>query len=1032
MKLIQDNICVTSYNSTGFGIGVQNFLSTVSLFSNILCLQEHFLLDGKNKKHSNTDKLRKLCGNKYDMYIVPAFKDQSQVSKGRGIGGLATLWDKCLTKYVSQIKCTSYRLQATKFSFPSGSLLVLNTYFPCDPRNNNFNEDELLELLAEIKHVMNSQVCTFNLVLGDLNSHFSRNTRFTTIIKDFFNDINFIIFWENVDDVPGHVIHPVDFTHQQVNNGLTSVSIIDHFISNVPLYDIVKEAGVIHHGENPSNHSPIYVSIQFEEIDRNKEKAKNNSRVNWGKSSEAAKTNYSVTLATKLDMLDIPDSVSCRDIYCNMHMEQMENYTMSVLEAVQEASQECLACSGGGARGQSGHSQVVPGWSEYVKPYAEDSRFWCAVWHSAGKPRGGAVYEAMLLSKRQYKYAVRRLKKANDKIQNDKFVQSILAGGINIFREIKKVRGNCSSFSSRIDEQVGPTDISNKFATIYEELYNQHDHGDDFQQLNHEITEDLSDSNLIDADKITVELVEKALKQMKTGKNDAIFDLQSDCFINGPPALIYHLTNVLRSFVIHGSVPHFILVCSLLPIVKDNLADITSSENYRAIASGSLLLKLLDMVILLLEGDRLTVDPLQFGFQADASTTMCTWTATTVIEHYNQRGFPVFACTMDLSKAFDLVEWVTLFKLLRDKGISLLFLRILIFIYRYQSCNVNWNSCFSYRFSVTNGVRQGAVSSPLFFSIYIDGLITLLRKSGFGCRIDKFFLGVLGYADDLLLLSASRSGLQAMVTICEKFAKMRKLKFSTNANPIKSKTKCIIFAKGRAAKGNFAPIFLNGDPLPWVERVKHLGNILQSDNSMRDDTLMKRGKLIGKIHSLLQEFHYVDPSVLVRILNIHVTAFYGSSLWDLYSKEVIKIFSTWNVTVRNIFKLPRTTHRYFIESISGSIHPKTMLCTRLVKFLETMLTCSKGSVRYLTSLVKNDRRTLIGSTITKIASDCNVARNHLVSSLVKNMFYFAPSDTEQWRIPLLRELLDVRNGKSSIPELEPEEVNFMIDEICIN
>ena len=79
-----------------------------------------------------------------------------------------------------------------------------------------------------------------------------------------------------------------------------------------------------------------------------------------------------------------------------------------------------------------------------------------------------------------------------------------------------------------------------------------------------------------------------------------------------------------------------------------------------------------------------------------------------------------------------------------------------------------------------------------------------------------------------------------------------------------------------------------------------------------------------------------------------------------------------------------------------------------------------------------DRRTLIGSTITKIASDCNVARNHLVSSLVKNMSYFVPPGTEQWRIPVLCDLLDVRNGKSSIPELEPKEVNLIIDEICIN
>ena len=39
--------------------------------------------------------------------------------------------------------------------------------------------------------------------------------------------------------------------------------------------------------------------------------------------------------------------------------------------------------------------------------------------------------------------------------------------------------------------------------------------------------------------------------------------------------------------------------------IKDNLADITNSDNYRAIAFGSLILKLLDIVIFLLEGDKL-------------------------------------------------------------------------------------------------------------------------------------------------------------------------------------------------------------------------------------------------------------------------------------------------------------------------------------------------------------------------------------------------------------------------------------------
>ena len=92
---------------------------------------------------------------------------------------------------------------------------------------------------------------------------------------------------------------------------------------------------------------------------------------------------------------------------------------MKVLEAVEVAG-KCLSSTGGGSGSQS--SNTIPGWNEYVKPFCDESKFWHSVWQSAGMPQQGSLLDAMKSSKMQYKYAVRRLKRANCKIQNDKFV----------------------------------------------------------------------------------------------------------------------------------------------------------------------------------------------------------------------------------------------------------------------------------------------------------------------------------------------------------------------------------------------------------------------------------------------------------------------------------------------------------------------------------------------------------------------------------------------------------------------------------
>ena len=120
---------------------------------------------------------------------------------------------------------------------------------------------------------------------------------------------------------------------------------------------------------------------------------------------------------------------------------------------------------------------------------------------------------------------------------------------------------------------------------------------------------------------------------------------------------------------------------------------------------------------------------------------------------------------------------------------------------------------------------------------------------------------------------------------------------------------------------NNCPILLNNLPLPYVTEIKHLG-ILQSNGSMSKDISCKRDKFISKIHSLNPEFHYANSSTVLKLYDIYNCDFYGSNLWDLYSRDVQKLLNSWNIAIRILIDLPRETHRYFIEPISNIPHIK--------------------------------------------------------------------------------------------------------------
>ena len=114
---------------------------------------------------------------------------------------------------------------------------------------------------------------------------------------------------------------------------------------------------------------------------------------------------------------------------------------------------------------------------------------------------------------------------------------------------------------------------------------------------------------------------------------------------------------------------------------------------------------------------------------------------------------------MDMTKAFDKVQHGKPFWKLVEKGVPPIVIRLLLEMYENQQATVRWSGVLSNSFPVTNGVKQGAVVSPILYCIYIDGLFTRIREKKTGCWVNDAYVGIVRYADVLLLLSPTLNGL---------------------------------------------------------------------------------------------------------------------------------------------------------------------------------------------------------------------------------------------------------------------------------
>jgi hypothetical protein len=112
---------------------------------------------------------------------------------------------------------------------------------------------------------------------------------------------------------------------------------------------------------------------------------------------------------------------------------------------------------------------------------------------------------------------------------------------------------------------------------------------------------------------------------------------------------------------------------------------------------------------------------------------------------------------------------------------------------------------------------QGSSLSPALFNVFINRFITELNLLGHGCSVNKTWLGCVLYADDIILLSSSIGGLQAMLDRCYNVSLDLRLIFNPN------KSHCIVF--GPLFKENLLVMFIGEGASQWVNCIKYLSKV---------------------------------------------------------------------------------------------------------------------------------------------------------------------------------------------------------------
>ena len=425
-----------------------------------------------------------------------------------------------------------------------------------------------------------------------------------------------------------------------------------------------------------------------------------------------------------------------------------------------------------------------------------------------------------------------------------------------------------------------------------------------------------------DLDKnISLGELRKTIQSLPNRKAVGVDGLLNEMFKAGidelSPSILLLFNNILND----GVFPELWTKGMIVPIAKSCGTD--DPNNYRGITITSCLGKLFTKVM----ANRLTMwvsstnilSEFQIGFKPGSRTADHVFVLKSMIDNLKKRRKKLFACFVDFRKAFDSVWRDGLMFKLYKWGLGNKFCSLLQNMYsQLHSCVKVGNQITDYFVSEV-GTRQGCNLSPNIFNLFINDLPKLLSKANTDPVIlsDKK-IPILMYADDVVLLSQSESGLNRALNLLYIYCKKWKLEINT------SKTKVMIFNSRKHSHLNF---YLGSKHIDICERYTYLGFVLTPSGKFKscmEHLAAKAKRAYNSYRFNMTPQSGCPVQVLQLLFDSLVTpvALYGAEIWGLAD---VKLSSTDTTAIDKLF-FKKNVHSNLVNSFCKftlQVHSKT-------------------------------------------------------------------------------------------------------------